>query len=166
MMAIVVTLGIAAFIRFFHYCIGSPSIDPETGNPATTSGRIFSIWGRFISNRYVEFENKQNARIWAKFNAYKIERLKQHELNMSGAKPDEQTKLIENLSNELQSTQDRIHLWKKPNPWMAAGLCPICFGTWVALLFWLLAPIMFGINPGFIIFGIAASVIISNRIKL
>ncbi len=166
MEALIIAAMIAAMIRFLHYCIGSPSVDAETGNPATHSGRIFSIYGRFICSRYILFENRQNARIRANFDEWKQIRVRQHERDMDDASPLEQHNLIEQLKKDLETESERIESSRKPNPWMAAGLCPICFGTWVSLLFWLFVPIMFAINPGFIVFGIPTSVLISNRIKL
>ena len=67
---------------------------------------------------------------------------------------------------DIEKTKADFESRRKPNPWMAAGMCPICFGTWVSLALWLFVPIMFGIEPGFVIFGIPTSVIISNRLKI
>lgn len=165
MMFVAIAFGVGCLISFLYYCIGSPSVDSESGKIEVVNGRIFSIWGRFVASRYAAFENRQNGRVWSDFEEYKQKRIEQHEIDMSRALTSaEQTQLIQKLSDDLQGSQDRIRT--NPNPWMAAGVCPICFGTWVSLLFWLLSPIVFGINPGFIIFGIATSVIISNRIRL
>jgi len=166
MEVIILAVMVAAFIKFLHYCIGSPSIDPETGNPQTNSGRIFSIYGRFICAQYVSFENKENARTTANFNEWKQKRVLKHESDMVNASPLEQNQLIEQLQKDIENAQTKILSARKPNPWMAAGLCPVCFGTWVASSFWILSPIAFGINPAYIILGVATSVLISNRIKI
>lgn len=166
MEALILSAMVAAFIQFVYYCIGSPSIDPDTGNPQTNSGRIFSIYGRFICSQYVSYENKENDRIRVKFDIWKANRVTEHEFKMAKASPLEQHQLIEQLQKDIENAENEFYSAKKPNPWMAAGLCPICFGTWVASSVWMLSPIAFGINPAYIIFGIAASVLISNRIKI
>jgi hypothetical protein len=166
MEVLILTIMIGAAISFLHYCIGSPSFDPDTGNPVTHSGRIFSIWGRFIASRYIQSENKQNDRIRANFYAWQQKRIIQHEREMENASPLEQHNLIEQLQKDIENAKIEFESKRKPNPWMAAGMCPICFGTWVSLVLWLFVPIMFGINPAFVIFGIPTSVIISNRLKL
>jgi hypothetical protein len=166
MEALIIAAMIAAMIRFLHYCIGSPSIDTETGNPVTHKGRIFSIYGRFISSRYILFENKEDARTRSNFNAWQQKRIIEHEREMESASPLEQHNLIEQLQKDIEKTKADFESRRKPNPWMAAGMCPICFGTWVSLVLWLFVPIMFGIEPGFVIFGIPTSVIISNRLKI
>jgi hypothetical protein len=64
METIALVLLVAAFIKFMHYCIGSPS-----GNEYSR-GRIFSIWGRFVATQYAKYQNKETCRIWGKYGPF------------------------------------------------------------------------------------------------
>lgn len=166
LIALAITFGTAYLIRFLHYIIGSPKIDPDTHEINVNKDAIFSILGRFVANMYIQSETKETRRIWAKYAKWKECRIAEHEKLMNESDPSKHAEIVQQLATDLESVQNNIDSWRRPNPWMAAGLCPICFGTWVSLVSWLFATIAFGINPGFIIFGIASSVLISNRIKL
>ena len=157
---------VAAFIRFLHYVIGSPSIDPDTNEININKSAIFSFYGHFIAKRYIRTNDAETRRIWAKYELWKNERIRIHEQQMNEADPEQHYEIINQLASDLDAKQNEVETWRRPNFWMSAGLCPICFGTWVSLSSWLFGSIAFGIHPGFIVFGIATSVLISNRIKL
>jgi len=124
---------VGAFIKFLYYCIGSPMAN-ESNN-----GRIFSIWGRFVSSQYTKYHNKESIRIWNKFN----------------------DNPFEGTDEEIES---RVEGWRRPNPWNAAGACSICFGTWVSMVSWFVLIPTLGLNPVLWIFAVAGSVVTSKYI--
>ena len=101
---IIITLFIALISScatlFYGYIIGNP----EQGE--VTKGRIFSRFGLWLENKYLDFEAKEGNRIAALIN---------------GAKQEE---------------RERIARKKKLNWYKAIGVCPICCNPyWVFLTY-------------------------------
>lgn len=158
---LIMIFAIACAIKFLYYCIGSPFVNHD-GVPVFNSGRIFSIYGRFICSQYAKHHNNETKRIRAKYERIKESKRLVLESQMETATDAERIELIKKFETELNSID--FESLRRPNPFMMAGLCPICFGTWISILSWIIIGIAFAINPILIMFFIPSSVVISNRI--
>jgi len=157
-----ITLSIfAAFaIKFLHYCIGSP----VQGEYYT--GRIFSAYGKFISKRYLDFEDKEKNRVWAKYNAWKIKRDIQLKGELENKTAEQSDVIYKDYLQQVEHVYNDVENNMKNNPWSMAGACPICFGTWVSLFTFTFFVIFVPLPWWFIFIGTPAAVIISRYIKI
>jgi hypothetical protein len=160
---IVATIAVflsAAGIRFLHHIIGSPA-----GNEYET-GRIFSAYGRFVSDNYTKHHNKETVRIYAKFDAWKAQRQERLQSDLQNADKDTAIAISAVFSEEVEDMLTRVETWRRPNPWKAAGACLICFSTWAACFLWcILIPV---ISVPVLLFPllVASTVVVGNRIEI
>jgi hypothetical protein len=157
-----ITLSIfaACIIKFLHYCIGSP----VQGEYYT--GRIFSAYGKFISKRYLDFEDKEKNRVWAKYNAWKIKRDIQLKSELENKTAEQSESIYKDYLQQVEHVYNDVENNMKNNPWSMAGACPICFGTWVSLFTFTFFVIFVPLPWWFIFIGTPAAVIISRYIKI
>jgi hypothetical protein len=157
-----ITLSIfAAFaIKFLHYCIGSP----VQGEYYT--GRIFSAYGVFISKRYLDFEDKEKNRVWAKYNAWKIKRDIQLKGQLENKTAEQSESIYKDYLQQVEHVYNDVENNMKNNPWSMLGACPICFGTWVSLFTFTFFVLFVPLPWWFIFIGTPAAVIISRYIKI
>jgi hypothetical protein len=157
-----ITLSIfAAFaIKFLHYTIGSP----VQGEYYT--GRIFSAYGKFISKRYLDFEDKEKKRVWAKYLDWKGKRNRNLEKQLENKTAEESEVIYKDFLQEVDIVYKDVENNMKNNPWSMAGACPICFGTWVSLFTFTFFIIFVPLQWWFIFIGTPAAVIISRYIKI
>jgi hypothetical protein len=157
-----ITLSIfAAFaIKFLHYCIGSP----VQGEYYT--GRIFSAYGKFISKRYLDFEDKEKKRVWAKYLDWKGKRNRNLEKQLENKTAEESEVIYKDFLEKVDIVYKDVENNMKNNPWSMLGACPICFGTWVSLFTFTFFVIFVPLPWWFIFIGTPASVIVSRYIKI
>ena len=157
-----ITLSIfaACIIKFLHYCIGSPL----QGEYYT--GRIFSAYGKFISKRYLDFEDKEKSRVWAKYNAWKIKRDIQLKGQLKNKTAEQSESIYKDYLQQVEHVYNDVENNMKNNPWSMAGACPICFGTWVSLFTFTFFVIFVPLPWWFIFIGTPTSVIVSRYIKI
>jgi hypothetical protein len=157
-----ITLSIfaACIIKFLHYCIGSP----VQGEYYT--GRIFSAYGKFISKRYLDFEDKEKNRVWAKYNVWKIKRDIQLKGQLENKTAEQADIIYKDYLQQVEHVYNDVENNIKNNPWSMAGACPICFGTWVSLFTFTFFVIFVPLPWWFIFIGTPAAVIISRYIKI
>lgn len=157
-----ITLSIfaACIIKFLHYCIGSP----VQGEYYT--GRIFSAYGKFISKRYLDFEDKEKNRVWAKYNAWKIKRDIQLKSELENKTAEQSESIYKDYLQQVEHVYNDVENNMKNNPWSMAGACPICFGTWVSLFTFTFFVIFVPLPWWYIFIGTPAAVIISRYIKI
>jgi len=157
---ITLTIFAAFAIKFLHYCIGSP----VQGEYYT--GRIFSAYGAFISKLYLDFEDKEKNRVWAKYNAWKIKRDIELNEELENKTAEESQNIYDDYLQNIDAVYNDVENNMKNNPYSMLGACPICFGTWVSI-FTFTFFIIFGPLPWWYIFiGTPTAVIISRYIKL
>jgi hypothetical protein len=157
-----ITLSIfaACIIKFLHYCIGSPvQVEYYTG-------RIFSAYGKFISKRYLDFEDKEKNRVWANYNAWKIKRDIQLKGQLENKTAEQCESIYKDYLQQVEHVYNDVENNMKNNPWSMAGACPICFGTWVSLFTFTFFVIFVPLPWWFIFIGTPAAVIISRYIKI
>ena len=157
-----ITLSIfAAFaIKFLHYCIGSP----VQGEYYT--GRIFSAYGKFISKRYLDFEDKEKKRVWAKYLDWKGKRNRNLEKQLENKTAEESEVIYKDFLQEVDIVYKDVENNMKNNPWSMAGACPICFGTWVSFFTFTFFIIFVPLPWWYIFIGTPAAVIVSRYIKI
>ena len=157
-----ITLSIfAAFaIKFLHYCIGSP----VQGEYYT--GRIFSAYGKFISKRYLDFEDKEKKRVWAKYLDWKGKRNRNLEKQLENKTAEESEVIYKDFLEKVDIVYKDVENNMKNNPWSMLGACPICFGTWVSLFTFTFFVIFVPLPWWFIFIGTPAAVIVSRYIKI
>ena len=157
-----ITLSIfAAFaIKFLHYCIGSP----VQGEYYT--GRIFSAYGKFISKRYLDFEDKEKKRVWAKYLDWKGKRNRILEKQLENKTAEESEVIYKDFLEQVDMVYKDVENNMKNNPWSMAGVCPICFGTWVSFITFTFFIIFVPLPWWYIFIGTPAAVIISRYIKI
>ena len=157
-----ITLSIfAAFaIKFLHYCIGSP----VQGEYYT--GRIFSAYGKFISKHYLDFEDKEKKRVWAKYLDWKGKRNRNLEKQLENKTAEESEVIYKDFLQEVDKVYKDVENNMKNNPWSMAGACPICFGTWVSLFTFTFFIIFVPLPWWYIFIGTPAAVIVSRYIKI
>lgn len=157
-----ITLSIfaACIIKFLHYCIGSP----VQGEYYT--GRIFSAYGKFISKRYLDFEDKEKNRVWAKYNAWKIKRDIELKGQLENKTAEQADSIYKEYLQQVEYVYNDVENNMKNNPWSMAGACPICFGTWVSLFTFTFFVIFVPLPWWYIFIGTPAAVIISRYIKI
>jgi len=146
----------ALFIQFLHFSIGSPS-----GEEFET-GRIFSLWGRFVATGYAKHHKQEEKRIWAKYE--RIVAVMREKLDKDIQDfPTMQKELVAKFNTEIESLQNRVESWRRGTWYSALGACMTCFGTWVSMLLWLVFMLL-GLNPVFWLLGVCASTMLANRI--
>ena len=157
-----ITLSIftACIIKFLHYCIGSP----VQGEYYT--GRIFSAYGKFISKRYLDFEQKEKNRVWAKYNAWKIKRDIQLNGQLQNKTAEQADSIYKDYLQQIEHVYNDVENNMKNNPWSMPGACPICFGTWVSLFTFTFFIIFVPLPWWYIFIGTPTAVIISCYIKI
>lgn len=160
MMLILYFITIPFFIKFVHYCIGSP-IQGEY-----YTGRIFSFYGRFISNKYKEWEQKENDRVWAIYDYWKLNKDKELNEKLQNASFDQTDKIYKDFLKEVESEYNKIESKMKPNPYSMMGACPVCFGVWIGLFCWFFICILHPLPIWFCLIGSASSTILSRYIKI
>lgn len=160
MLIFIYFLTIPFFIKFLHYCIGSP-IQGDF-----YSGRIFSFYGRFISERYNQFENKEKIRVWSKYNEWKQQKDIELNENLKNSSFDETDSIYKQFLKEVDFEYNRVENKMKPNPYSMLGACPICFGMWVGLFCWIFICILHPLPIWFSIIGSSTSTILSRYIKI
>lgn len=147
-------------IKFLHYCIGSPIQGDYY------SGRIFSFYGRFISERYNQFENKEKVRVWSKYNEWKQQKDIELNNNLKNSSFDQSDKIYKDFLKEVEYQYNRVENNMKPNPFSMLGACPICFGTWIALFCWIIICILHPLPIWISLIGSASSTILSRYINI
>ena len=158
---LILTALVAAFLRFVHFCIGSPSANEYV------NGRIFSLWGRFITIQYSRHHNKETKRIWGKYDTIKGIFDREFESDLASAQSDDEKKQITDIYlTKISDLQSRTESWRKTNPFNMMGACFICFATWLSLAMWLIIVPVLGLNPIYLILCVAGSVVLANRIDL
>jgi hypothetical protein len=157
-----ITLSIftAFAIKFLHYCIGSP----VQGEYYT--GRIFSAYGKFISKRYLDFEQKEKNRVWDKYNAWKIKRDIQLNGQLQNKTSEQADSIYKDYLQQVEHVYNDVENNMKNNPWSMLGACPICFGTWISLFIFTFFVIFVPLPWWFIFIGTPTAVIISRYIKI
>lgn len=157
-----ITLSIfaACIIKFLHYCIGSP----VQGEYYT--GRIFSAYGKFISKRYLDFEQKEKNRVWANYNKWKVKRDIQLNGQLQNKTAEQADSIYKDYLQQVEHVYNDVENNMKNNPWSMAGACPICFGTWVSLFTFTFFVIFVPLPWWFIFIGTPAAVIVSRYIKI
>ena len=157
-----ITLSIfaACIIKFLHYCIGSP----VQGEYYT--GRIFSAYGKFISKRYLDFEDKEKKRVWAKYLDWKGKRNRYLEKQLENKTAEESEVIYKDFLEQVDIVYKDVENNMKNNPWSMLGACPICFGTWVSIFTFTFFVIFVPLPWWFIFIGTPAAVIISRYIKI
>jgi hypothetical protein len=118
------SLTIACITLFLDFCIGSPG----SGEPSPF--RIFSKYGLYIYQKYLDMEDREERRI------QKL--LKQ--IRESNIDP----RLLEKRERNAQRS-------RKVNFWKAAGVCIICFNIWIGLASLPVYLFYFQFSPVFII---------------
>ena len=161
MLSLLILIPIAAtVIVFLHYCIGSP-IQGEY-----YTGRIFSTYGAFISKLYLDFEQKEKQRVWAKYNAWKQERDKELNEELQNKTATECTDIYVGYLDETDKKYKEVENTMKNNPYSMLGACPICFGTWVSIFTFTFFIIFVPLPWWYIFIGTPAAVILSRYIKI
>ena len=152
-------LLVAATIKFIHFIVGSPA-----GNEYET-GRIFSAYGRFVTDKYVNEYNTESVRIWSKYEDWKAKRDEKlyEDLEKDGA---DKIELQKQYTDEVEAMLERVETWRRPNPWKALGACFICFGTWAACFIWSVLVPYLGIPVLLFPFLVAGSVVVANRVEI
>ncbi len=143
-----------------HYCIGSP----VQGEYYT--GRIFSAYGKFISKRYLDFEQKEKNRVWAKYNGWKIKRDIQLNGQLQNKTVEQADSIYKDYLQQVEHVYNDVENNMKNNPWSMLGACPICFGTWVSLFTFTFFVIFVPLPWWYIFIGTPTAVIISRYIKI
>ena len=161
MLSLLILIPIAAcVIVFLHYCIGSP-IQGEY-----YTGRIFSAYGAFISKLYLDFEQKEKQRVWAKYNAWKQQRDKELNEELQNKTATECTDIYVGYLDETDKKYKEVENTMKNNPYSMLGACPICFGTWVSIFTFTFFIIFVPLPWWYIFIGTPAAVILSRYIKI
>jgi hypothetical protein len=157
-----ITLSIfaACIIKFLHYCIGSP----VQGEYYT--GRIFSAYGKFISKRYLDFEDKEKNGVWAKYNAWKIQRDSKLKGQLENKTAEQADSIYKDYLQQVEHVYNDVENNMKNNPWSMLGACPICFGTWVSLFTFTFFVIFVPLPWWYIFIGTPTAVIVSRYIKI
>lgn len=143
-----------------HYCIGSP----VQGEYYT--GRIFSAYGAFISKLYLDFEDKEKNRVWAKYNVWKIKRDIELNEELENKTAEESQNIYDDYLQNIDAVYNDVENNMKNNPYSMLGACPICFGTWVSLFTFTFFVIFAPLPWWYIFIGTPTAVIISRYIKL
>lgn len=152
---IIICIGIS--ISFLHWCMGSPSGEEYD------KGRIFSLWGRFVTSQYKEFERKESARLRAKFEDWKHDADSGFIVAVRGASPVEANRITQVHLDECKRVETQIEKQKRLNFWKSLGACLLCFATWAALINWSVMWVAFGFNPIWILLGTPVSVWVALR---
>ena len=161
MLSLLILIPIAAtVIVFLHYCIGSP-IQGEY-----YTGRIFSTYGAFISKLYLDFEQKEKQRVWAKYNEWKQQRDKELNEELQNKTATECTDIYVGYLDETDKKYKEVENTMKNNPYSMLGACPICFGTWVSIFTFTFFIIFVPLPWWYIFIGTPAAVILSRYIKI
>jgi hypothetical protein len=147
----------ACFIRFAHYCIGEPNGEDYQ------VGRIFSFWGRFVSQGYVRAWNNETNRLWAKYEAWKAKKDAELMEVLKVAVNAERVRLTKKFNAEVEEKQNDIENHRRSMIWSALGACLVCFGTWIAMVLWGFF-ILLGVPVWVFIFGVTASVMVAVRL--
>ncbi len=143
-----------------HYCIGSP----VQGEYYT--GRIFSAYGKFISKRYLDFEDKEKNNVWAKYNAWKIQRDSKLKGQLENKTAEQADSIYKDYLQQVEHVYNDVENNMKNNPWSMLGACPICFGTWVSLFTFTFFVIFVPLPWWYIFIGTPTAVIVSRYIKI
>lgn len=151
---------VACFIKFLHYIIGSPKANEYE------TGRIFSIYGRFVTNHYVKYHNLESKRIWAKYKEIEYNLQTELEHKLEGATANEKAELHTAYSAKIEEALDNMESWRKPNPFLALGACFVCFSTWVACFAWIVLIPYFALPLLLFPFVVSATVLVGNRIDM
>jgi hypothetical protein len=160
MIELLLIIVTAAACKFLHYCIGSP-IQGEF-----YSGRIFSAYGKWLSNKYNKFETKEHKRVYLDYENWKKERDLKLQADLEG-KTAEQSQIIWNeFLSQVEAVYNDIESNKKVNPYSALGACPICFSTWVSLFLYVFYIIFVPVSWFWVFIGTPAAVILSRYIKI
>lgn len=168
--------GIVAY--FLHWCIGSPEgISGEHNIFKVNTGRIFSKYGIWVIKRFNLREESENKRIEGVFDkrakvlSDKYKELISERVNSPNAEDiDEEVQQLQNeLLTELSYLKGKVQLYRRRNPYKAAGACLTCFSSWISGLCFLgyfLAGILLiqKVTFIFLIPAIAASALIAKLI--
>lgn len=157
---ITLTIFSACIIVFLHYCIGSP-IQGEF-----YTGRIFSAYGKFISKKYLDFEQKEKQRVWSKYNAWKHNKDIELNTQLLNKTAEEADKIYRQYLEQIDIVYNDVENNMKNNIWSMFGACPICFGTWISMITFIFFVIFVPLPWWFIFIGTPAAVIISRYIKI
>ena len=154
---IIITACAAAFL---HYCIGSP-IQGEF-----YSGRIFSAYGHWVSEKYLDFERKEKKRVWAKYSDWKDKKDDKLNQDMQEKTAEESQNIYDDYLQNIDTVYNDVENNMKANPYSKLGACPICFNTWVSLICFTFFIIFVPLTWWYIFIGTPTAVIISRYIKL
>lgn len=160
MTIIVLSLMTAACIKFIHYCIGSPVQDDYY------SGRIFSDYGRFITDKYKEWEESEYRRVWANYNEWKQKRDDKLNEDLKNLSATEAESVYDEYLQQVDAVFNSVTDNMRANPYSMLGACPICFGTWIALIMWIFFVIFVPLPLWFVLIGAPTSVVLSRYIKI
>lgn len=159
MEVIILTIAVGVTVSFLHWCMGSPA-----GNEFVP-GRIFSLWGRFVTSQYVKFEQTQDLVKERKFKAFAKIQDESLKAKLKSASPD----IHNDITNEhfalLEAYLSDFDKRRKLNFWKAAGACITCFAFWASLLMWLFFGFGLGVDMLWVILGAPVSVWVAVRAK-
>jgi len=130
------------------------------------TGRIFSAYGKFISKRYLDFEDKEKKRVWDKYLHWKGKRNRILEKQLENKTAEESEVIYKDFLEQVDIVYKDVENNMKNNPWSMAGACPICFGTWISLFTFTFFIIFVPLPWWFIFIGTPTAVIVSRYIKI
>ena len=134
------SIMVACFVRFVYYCIGEPK-QTDTGYSLHV-GRIFSRYGGLILKKHYEYDKREDKRVQAIFERMTKDR---------------------DIS-EIDGTY--AGSFYRPSPWMALGVCPVCFSMWLGIITWVVLLLCLGISLFWLPLAISTSTIILLRVLL
>jgi hypothetical protein len=150
---------VSCLISFLHFCIGSPKGDQFS------TGRIFSFWGRFVTERWLMVDEKLNMKIEGELKVIQEreiiilnQKLRNHQNNSK--------KIIEEFNKKILNEKKRLESNKGINLYSALGSCYICFGTWISILSWINLIIIENLDLYWLFLAIPTSVILSKYVKI
>lgn len=157
---LLLTVSSACAASFLHYCIGSP-IQGEF-----YSGRIFSDYGRFISRKYLEFEDAEHKRVWNKYGAWKQKRDEKLERELLGLTANQAQMVYDEYLQQVDAVYKDVENGMRANPYSMLGACPICFSTWISFFCFIFFIIFVPLPWWFIFAGTPAAVVLSRYLKI
>jgi len=160
MIIIIYIFVVACCINFLHYCIGSP-IQGEF-----YTGRIFSVYGRWLSDKYNNFEEKEKKRVYSVFDAWKQGMDIKLQNDLKSAAKTETEAIYKQFVETVDKEYKKIEYKMRSNPYSMLGACPICFGTWIGLFMWTAICFLNPLPLWWVLIGSPTSVVFSRYIKI
>jgi len=149
------TFAVGVTVSFLHWCMGSPS------GSEFVPGRIFSIWGRFVTSQYVKFDEKKQE----KFRVFSNIQTGLLKAKLKDVPADQHNDITNEHFSILEAYLSDLDKRQKLNFWKAAGACLICFAFWASLVLWLFFGLAMGINMLLVLLGAPVSVWVAVRVS-